>query len=83
MRKTEIKFAWLGLLLWMAASPALAVIILPENVDWSKQPNWLEDVPVQETEPENQVYGFELYKKVIYYTDDYEGLYTLKSVNIE
>ncbi|MCA9447890.1 MAG: flagellar basal body P-ring formation protein FlgA [Candidatus Omnitrophica bacterium] len=51
MRKTEIKFAWLGLLLWMAASPALAVIILPENVDWSKQPNWLEDVPVQETEP--------------------------------
>ncbi|MCB0278386.1 MAG: hypothetical protein KDD94_02735 [Calditrichaeota bacterium] len=43
----------------------------------------LKSETVQETEPENQVYGFELYKKVIYYTDDYEGLYTLKSVNIE
>ena len=43
------KLAWLGLIVWMMSTPGFAVIILPENVDWSKQTNWYEEVGVQET----------------------------------
>jgi len=41
----------MGWILFLCALPGCAVIILPENVDWSKQPNWLENVEVQENAP--------------------------------
>ena len=42
---------WLGLIALVASGQASAVIILPEHIDWSKQPNWLEEVEIQENLP--------------------------------
>ncbi len=42
---------WLGSLILVVSITAHSVIILPEGVDWTKQPNWLEDVEVQENVP--------------------------------
>ena len=49
--RSGLKTHGLGVLILFVSLSGNAVIILPEHVDWSKQPNWLEDVQVQETAP--------------------------------